>query len=90
MKVLLVFLLFAQSTITTAAEPVAPKRRAPKVKIVYKKFTHLDFDALEIEGDLKNPAEFYFKLREQEKFDSLLKRRPNFHRELLRDSLLMK
>jgi hypothetical protein len=39
---------------------------------------------------VKNPGEFYFQRRPEEKFDSLVKRRPNFHREMLRDAVLSK
>jgi hypothetical protein len=55
---------------------------------VYPKSTKLDFEGVSIDGELKNPAEFYFERREQEKFDSLVKRRKNFHREMLRDAVL--
>ncbi len=50
----------------------------------------LDFDALQIDGELKNPAEFYFERRADEKFDSLVERRKNFHREMLRDVVMGK
>ena len=61
-----------------------------KPKVVYKKKTQLDFEGMQIEGELKNPAEFYFQHRPEEKFDSLIKRRKNFHREMLRDAVLSK
>ena len=60
--------------------------RSPRV--VYPKETRLDFNGLNIEGELKNPAELYFSRRPEEKFDSLVKRRPNFHREMLRDAVM--
>ncbi len=56
-----------------------------KVKIVYPKATKLQFEGLNIDGELKNPGEFYFQTRKQEKFNSLLTRRKEFHREMLRD-----
>jgi hypothetical protein len=63
-------------------------KTAPKV--IYKKNTRLDFDGVSLQGELKNPAEFYFERRDEEKFDSLVKRRKNFHREMLRDAVLSK
>lgn len=65
----------------------APKREP---KVVYPKTTELDFEGARIEGEIKNPGEFYFQRRQEEKFDSLVKRRKNFHREMLRDVVLAK
>lgn len=59
-------------------------------RVVYPKRTELDFEGASIEGEVKNPGEFYFQRRPEEKFDSLVKRRPNFHREMLRDAVLSK
>jgi hypothetical protein len=59
-------------------------------RVVYPKKTDLDFEGLSIEGEIRNPGEFYFQHRPQEKFDSLVKRRKNFHREMLRDAVLSK
>jgi hypothetical protein len=55
-------------------------------KIIYKDTT-LDFEGLSLEGELKAPGEFYFQNRNQERFDSLSKRRLNFRREMLRDAV---
>jgi hypothetical protein len=66
----------------------APPKKAPK--IVYPNKTELDFEGTQIEGELKNPGEFYFQHRNEEKFDSLVKRRPNFQKEMLRDVILSK
>ncbi len=63
---------------------------AAEPRVVYPKKTELDFSGLSIDGQVQNPGEFYFKRREQEKFDSLVKRRANFHREMLRDAVLSK
>ena len=57
-------------------------------KTVYPKKTELDFDGMGIEGQVKSPGEFYFQHRNEEKFDSLVKRRKEFHREMLRDAVL--
>src|ERR1700746_2186917 len=59
-------------------------------KVVYTKKTELDFEGLAIEGEVRNPGEFYFQHRTEEKFDSLVQRRKNFHREMLRDAVLSK
>lgn len=60
----------------------------PNRKVVVDPNTQsLDFTGLSLEGELKTPGEFYFQNREQERFDDLTKRRLNFHREMLRDSV---
>lgn len=59
-------------------------------KVVYARETKLDFEGAAIEGEVQNPGEFYFQHRPEEKFDSLLKRRKEFHREMLRDVVLSK
>lgn len=61
-----------------------------KPRVVYPKHTELDFEGLRIEGEVKNPGEFYFQHRNEEKFDSLVKRRKDFHRQMLRDAVLSK
>ena len=78
------------STNAHAASPQSGPRSAKNVRVVYPKTTDLDFEGTEIQGELKNPGEFYFQRRPEEKFDSLVKRRKNFHRELLRDAVLGK
>jgi hypothetical protein len=65
-----------------------PKKKNPK--IVYPTRTELDFEGAQIEGELRNPGEFYFQHRHEEKFDSLVKPRTQFHREMLRDAMLSK
>ncbi|MBL7716229.1 MAG: hypothetical protein JNL01_12260 [Bdellovibrionales bacterium] len=59
-------------------------------RVVYPKKTDLDFTGQSIEGEIRNPGEFYFQHRPEEKMDSLVKRRKNFHREMLRDVVLGK
>lgn len=66
----------------------AEEQKNPRV--VYPKKTELDFEGAQIEGEMRNPGEFYFEHRNEQKFDSLVKRRKNFHRELLRDVVLSK
>jgi len=59
-------------------------------KVVYPKKTDVDFEGLSITGELRNPGDFYFQRKTDEKFDSLVKRRKNFHREMLRDVVMAK
>jgi hypothetical protein len=54
-------------------------------QIRYPKKTELDFEGLALQGQVRSPGEFYFQRRSEEKFDSLVKRRKNFHQEMLRD-----
>lgn len=62
----------------------APSRKP----IVYPKKTQLDFEGTEIQGEIRNPGEFYFQRRPEEKFGSLVQRRKEFHREMLRDVVM--
>ena len=71
-----------------AAEGEVIKKIPPR--IVYPKKTDLDFEGADIQGEIRNPGEFYFERKTEETFDSLVKRRPNFHREMLRDAVLGK
>lgn len=57
-------------------------------RVVYPKKSSIDFEGLRIEGEVRNPGEFYFQRKPEEKFDSLVKRRKNFHREMLRDVVM--
>ncbi len=61
-----------------------------KPTIIYKKKTSVDFDDAVVEGSPNNPEGVYVVTPPEKKFGSLLKLRPNFHRELVRDSLLLK
>ena len=71
------------------AQAAEPRREAKQpAQVRYPDRTELDFEGLQIEGEIRNPGEFYFQHRQEEKFDSLVKRRKNFHRELLRDAVL--
>lgn len=62
-----------------------PSEVKKKVRVVYPKETKLDFEGLGIEGELYSPGEFYFQTKTEDQFDSLVKRRKNFHREMMRD-----
>jgi hypothetical protein len=81
----------AEEGVALEGEPVmqqTPQGRQPRV--IYPKRSELDFEGAQIEGEVRNPGEFYFQRRPEEKFDSLVKRRKNFHREMMRDVVLSK
>ena len=59
-------------------------------RIIYPKNSKVDFEGLTLQGEVRNPGEFYFQRRPEEKFDSLVKRRKNFHKEMLRDVVISK
>ena len=71
----------------TPSEGNTPVRKEPVKKVIYPENQTIDFEGLSLEGELKTPGEFYFQNRNQERFDSLTKRRVNFRREMLRDSI---
>ena len=58
--------------------------------VIYKRHNVVDFDDSLIEGEVKNPSEFYFVHRPEEKFGSLVKKRKNFHKEMLRDTVMIR
>lgn len=79
----------------------APKRKTqekknpklgqqPEMRTIAPGKQAVDFEGLAITGELRNPGEFYFQRKTEEKFDSLVKRRKNFHREMLRDVVMAK
>ncbi len=76
MNKILFFVFFCLSGIANAAP-----------KVIIENPGEINFDGLSLEGELKAPGEFYFQNRNQERFDSLTKRRIHFHREMLRDSV---
>ncbi len=61
-----------------------------KPKVVYRKRTVVNFDDAVVEGTTTNPEGVYVVTPPEKNFGSLLKLRPNFHRELMRDALLLK
>lgn len=79
MEILLVMLCFTSSVFA---------QDRPKVRVIYPKKTEINLSGTEIRGELKNPGELYFLRRTPEKFDSLIKRRKDFHREMLRDVVM--
>lgn len=73
-------------------EPQSEMSEAPKsrTKAIYPKKSEIDLDATVIQGELKNPGDFYFQVKPEDKMDSLVKRRKNFHRQMLRDVMFSK
>ncbi len=59
-------------------------------KIIYRKKTTVDFDDAVVEGKGKNPEGVYVVTPPKRKFKGLLRLRTNFHKELIRDTLLLK
>jgi hypothetical protein len=73
-----------------ADERVEAPQPTATPRVIYPKKTDLDFEGLKLQGEVRSPGEFYFQHRNEEKFDSLVKRRRNFHQEMLRDAVLSK
>ena len=96
MKILIIAVIAAVSFVAGLAISESAHARSQtsgtgkQPKVVYASKTSLDFEGAAIEGELKNPGEFYFQHRPEEKLESLVKRRKNFHREFLRDAVLSK
>jgi len=59
-------------------------------KVIYRKHTAVSFDDAVVEGTANNPEGVYVVTPPPQTFGGLLKLRPNFHRELMRDALLLK
>lgn len=74
------------STSSVYAQENADADPVKKPKVIYKE-QNINFEGLSLEGELNTPSEFYFQNRNQERFDSLTKRRSNFRREMLRDAV---
>ncbi len=75
---------------TRAQQAPVTERDDQGRKVVYQKRNVVDFDAMMLQGDVRNPNEFYFVHRPEEKFGTLVKKRPNFHKEMLRDAVMVK
>lgn len=76
----------ADKEIPVGGEAVAK----PGTRVIYKRKTSINFDDAIVEGAASNPEGVYVVTPPEKQFGSLLKLRPNFHRELMRDSLLLK
>jgi hypothetical protein len=87
---LMISAMMSSAALAAEAAPPPPTETAVKgntVRTVYPENQTIDFEGLSLEGELKAPGEFYFQNRNQERFDTLTKRRLNFRREMLRDSI---
>ena len=89
------FLIVAASQAFAAQEDdEVPAKSSPdlggKTKVIYRKRTAVSFDDAIVEGTTSNPEGVYVVTPPEKQFGSLLKLRPNFHRELMRDALLLK
>jgi hypothetical protein len=62
----------------------------PSPKITYRQHSAVSFDDAVVEGSTNNPEGVYVVTPPERPTGSLLKLRPNFHRELMRDALLLK
>lgn len=83
------FILFiCLSFLPLMAHAEDEKANAPK--IIYRQKTTINFDDRVVEGAGTNPEGVYVVTPPEKQFGSLLKLRPNFHRELMRDALLLK
>ena len=89
MKKLFSLCLIALAFIAVNAKAEEEKDK-PEPKIIYRMKTNVSFDDAIIEGAGNNPEGVYVVTPPEKQFGSLLKLRPNFHRELMRDSLLLK
>ncbi|MGZ3695795.1 MAG: hypothetical protein ACXWQO_16970 [Bdellovibrionota bacterium] len=78
------FFFLIAATVAIAAEEKG------KPNIIYRKKSAVSFDDAVVEGGSDNPEGIYVVTPPEKQFGSLLKLRPNFHRELMRDSLLLK
>ncbi|MBS1958120.1 MAG: hypothetical protein JST80_01480 [Bdellovibrionales bacterium] len=88
MKIFFLMVMMISTAALAQDKPAAkPAAGGSKKKIVYQENQTIDFEGLSLEGELKTPGEFYFQNRNQDRFDALTKRRVNFRREMLRDSV---
>lgn len=87
LKLTLFFLIGTAFFLASTSDLVAQDTRK---KIIYRKKTTVDFDDAVVEGKGKNPEGVYVVTPPKRKFKGLLRLRTNFHKELIRDTLLLK
>ncbi len=85
---LFLFLVLASSAFAQENETDAGSE--DRKRIIYRKKSTVDFSDAVIEGKGTNPEGIYVVSPPQRKFRGLLRLRTNFHKELIRDSLLLK
>lgn len=83
-------ILFLLSLALISFNAQAEDEKTAEPKIIYRQKTTINFDDRIVEGSGTNPEGVYVVTPPEKQFGSLLKLRPNFHRELMRDSLLLK
>lgn len=86
----LISMLFALELVSAAFAQDADSGGGGRKRIIYRKKSTVDFSDAVIEGKGTNPEGIYVVSPPQRKFKGLLRLRPNFHKELVRDSLLLK
>lgn len=89
-KLLICCSLFLALLASSLAHAEDEAKAKPEPKIIYRMKTTVNFDDAIIEGSGNNPEGVYVVTPPEKQFGSLLKLRPNFHRELMRDALLLK
>ncbi len=67
-----------------------PDGAEARKKIIYRKKTRFNFSDAIIEGRESNPEGVYVVIPIQKNFRSLFRLRRNFHKEMIRDTLLLK
>jgi len=91
MKLIVALMILSLApALARAEDEAAPAGDGAKPNIVYRKKTTVSFDDAVVESTPDNPEGVYVVTPPEKQFGSLLKLRPNFHRELVRDSLLLK
>ena len=81
---MMIFQWSAQAKTTT----VAPKKTGEKpVKVIVQDNQEITFEGRNFEGDLNSPGGFYIDVDPRQKFDPLTRKRKDFRREMLRDSV---
>lgn len=58
--------------------------------VIYKKKNSVDFDDSLITGDVKNPSDIFTTVRPRMPQKDLVERRKNFHKEMLRDTVMIR
>ena len=81
------FMMLLATVVLASGNDARAGENGRKPRVLYPKKTELDFEGAQIEGEIRNPGELYFQRRPEEKFDSLVKPRRNFHPEVMRDVL---
>lgn len=79
---LLMGLLFVHSVQAQDADEANVVEEDGK-KVRYKATTEINFDGVDVEGEIKKPAGSYLLDRKRSKFSPLIKFRPDFDKEML-------